>query len=101
LFNFDKAPVSAEAIKAAVEKRKAGEEEARALVFADDYAACQKTVEAGKRRLKALRKAADEFAAEFKKLEAAESPKGFTDILSSLQIRYEIGVPTLRGDYEE
>ena len=99
--NFASSPVSQAAIEKALAERKAKVEESRALAYAQDVDACQSVVDAGKKHLKALRKQADEFAAEFKKLEGAESAPAFVQILNSLSIRSQIGSVVLSADYDE
>lgn len=98
--NFSNTPVSPEAIEAALKERNEAAEKQRALAYADDVTACQDVVERGKKRLKALRKAADDFHKEFSKLEGAENAKEFADILNSLSIRPELGSVHLKGDYD-
>lgn len=99
--NFENSPVPQAAIDAALEKRNKEAEEKRALVIAEDVTACQNVVSAGLRQLKALRKAAEDFHAHFKKLEGAKSAPQFVEILNTLPIRHQIGCVTLRGDYPD
>lgn len=98
--NFKNSPVPQSAIDAALEKRNKEAEEKRALVIAEDVTACQNVVTAGLRHLKALRKAADDFHAHFKKLEGLNSAPEFVEVLNTLPIRHQIGTVTLRGDYD-
>lgn len=98
--NFQNSPVPQAAIDAALAKRNAAVEEQRALVIAEDVTACQNVVAAGLRQLKALRKAAEDFHAHFKKLEGATSAPEFVEVLNTLPIRHQIGSVTLRGDYD-
>jgi hypothetical protein len=98
--NFENSPVPQEAIDAALKKRNQEAEEKRALLIAEDVTACQNVVNAGVKHLKALRKAAEEFHAHFKKLEGAKSALEFVEILNTLPIRHQIGSVSLRGDYD-
>lgn len=99
--NFENSPVPQAAIDAALAKRNAAVEEQRALLIAEDVTACQRVVDAGRKHLKALRKAAEDFHAEFKKLEGAASAPEFVGVLNTLPIRHQIGSVTLRGDYDK
>lgn len=99
--NFENSPVPQEAIDAALKKRNQEAEEKRALVIAEDFDACQRVVDAGRKHLKALRKAVEDFHREFKKLEAASSAPEFVQILNTLPIRHQIGSVTLRGEYDQ
>ena len=98
---FSATPVPREEIEAAKAKRAQAAAEARAIAFAQDEEACQAVVNAGRKRLKTLRKIAEDFANEFKKLEGATSAPDFQKILDSLNIRYEIGTVRLTADYDD
>jgi hypothetical protein len=98
--NFSNTPVSPEAIEAALKERNEAAEKQRALAYADDVTACQDIVERGKKRLKALRKAADDFHKEFSKLVPAQNAAEFVAILNGLPIRSELGSVNLKGDYD-
>lgn len=99
--NFSNTPVSPDAIAAALKERNEAAEKQRALAYADDVTACQDAVERGKKRLKALRKAAEDFHKEFSKLQGAQNAKEFADILNTLSIRADLGGSVvLKGDYD-
>ena len=99
--NFSNSPVPAEAIEAALKKQKEASDESRALAYADDMRRCQNVVDAGRRHLKALRKAADDFAAEFKKLEGHESAPSFAAALNgNPALTHEIGTVRLFAEYD-
>ena len=99
--NFANSPVSPDAIAAALKKRNDAVEEQRALLIAEDVTACQRAVDAGRKRLKALRKAVEDFHSEFKKLEGVTSAPEFVAVLNTLPIRHELGSVILRGDYDQ
>lgn len=101
--NFSNSPVPAEAVEAALKEQQEKQQKERALLYAKDVNACQAAVDAGKRVLKAKRKALREFEAEFKKLEACESASEFAKVFNSLSIRSQIGVNQieLSADYED
>lgn len=99
--NFSNSPVPVEAIEAALKKQKEASDESRALAYADDMRRCQNAVDAGRRHLKALRKAADDFAAEFKKLEGHESAPSFAAALNgNPALTREIGAVRLCAEYD-
>ncbi len=98
--NFSNTPVSQEAIDKALSERRQKEEASKALAYAADVDACQRVVDNGRRQLKELRKAADEFAAEFKKLEGLESVPAFVEVLNTLSIRHSIGTVRPTAEYE-
>lgn len=99
--NFSSSPVSQEAIDAALAEQKLASEKSRALAYAADVNRCQSVVDAGKRHLKALRKAADEFAAEFKKLEGCESAPAFAAALNgNAALCHQLGSVRLIAEYD-
>ena len=99
--NFSATPVSREVIDAAKKERAEEAAKKRAIAFANDEDSCQAVVDAGRRQLKALRKAPDDFAAEFKKLEGNYCAPKFVEVLNTLPIRHQIGTVRLTADYED
>lgn len=93
--NFSNSPVPAEAIEAALKEQEEKREKERALLCAQDVNSCQAAVDAGKRVLRAKRRALREFEAEFKKLESCDSAVEFAKVFNSLSIRNEIGVNSI------
>lgn len=100
--NFEKAPVSREAIDKALAERREKQEATQALAYAQDEDACQKIVDSGRRYLKALRKAADDFHTEFEKLKGLDSTQKFAEVLAGNPVlRSNLGVVRLIAEYEE
>ena len=99
--NFSSTPVPREAIEKAKQEAAEAVAKQRAIAFANDENACQAVVDAGRKHLRALRKAADDFAAEFKKLEGADSAPKFVEILNGLSIRSVTGTIRLTANYED
>lgn len=101
--NFANSPVPPEAVEAALKEQQEKQERERALLYAQDIKACQAAVDAGKRALRAKRKALREFEAEFKKLESCTSAVEFAKVFNSLSIRNQIGVDNINlvAEYDD
>lgn len=101
--NFNAVPVSKDAIDTVLKEQQATREKQLALAFSHDAQSCQLVVNNGLRQLRALRKAADDFHAQFKKLEEDfATPADFKKALDSLppEVRRVLGSLFLEFDYE-
>lgn len=101
--NFNSVPVSQQAIDDVVKEQQATQQKQLALAFSRDAQACQQVVNNGLRQLRALRKAADDFHTQFKKLEEDfATPADFKKALDSLplEVRRVLGGLFLEFDYE-
>lgn len=101
--NFANSPVPVEAVEAALKEQQEAQQKERALLYAQDVKTCQNAVDAGKRALRAKRKALREFESEFKKLESCASAIEFAQVYNSLSIKNQIGVNNINlvADYED
>ena len=82
--NFTQSPVSQSAIDKALAERNAEAEKRAALAYTADVTSCQNIVDRGITHLRMLRKQADDFAVEFKKLEGLASPAEFKKVLDTI-----------------
>ncbi len=101
--NFTSVPVSQSAIDE-VEKAAAAEaQKSMALAFSRDRQRCQLVVNNGLAQLRALRKAAEDFHTQFRKLEEDfATPAEFKKVLDALpaDVRRVLGGLFLEFDYE-
>ena len=101
--NFTSVPVSQSAIDEVEKQQQADTQKQMALAFSRDRQRCQAVVNNGLSQLRALRKAADEFHAQFKKLEENfATPAEFKKALDALplDVRRVLGGLLLEFDYE-